>query len=205
MIQRILFRLKRLFRKQNPIARLLKKRGYKWKLDHLTTEEREWAEKGVPVEGKPNVRKQAPDYFYYYKPVEGGECRIYTVGDKFYFGEGGGVEIKTADQIGRCEELSKDNAKWAAMQKSMQDTKPAFDLTVQDTKENVTVITNNKKGTVVTLKGGPLDGQRIRYDNRFEFFMGQVTVKDGESDKVIAPRYKRRGKNGDIYDYDKTI
>lgn len=192
-------------------ARRLKLRGYKWKIDHLTDEQLDWLQNGVPVEGKPNVRKPAPDYFYFFKEVDGAEVQIFKVGDEFYYS---GVKLKHMNQIEICEGLAKEGKKWEAYEAKMKDTHPIRLENIGEPAAKVTGISEDDKGLNlkfellpghIFLKGGPVDGVIVKYRNSLPFYMTQIEVGEGEGAQVIAPRYKRSKDDPNIYEFDKCF
>lgn len=178
--------------------RKLLRRGYKWKIDILTEEELDWLQNGVPVEGKPNVRKPAPDYFYFFKEVDGAEVQIFKVGDEFYYS---GVKLKTMSQIEICEGLAKEGKRWEAYEAKMEDTKPILNRDFVEIKTDKTALPLG----FILLKGGPMDSVTVRYNNKLPFYMAQTEVGEGEDKSVIAPRYKRSKEDHNVYEFDKCF
>lgn len=182
----------------------LKEHGYIFKIDVLTDEERDWQLNGVPVQGKPNVRNPPPDYLYYFKKVEGVEVRIYIAGGDLFYA---GVKLKSIEQLPLIEQKAKDDAKWAHLQSQVEDTAP---LQITETFKPDTP----KAGTI-ELKGGPLDGQFVTWNNGLPFYLAQYQVPQLKAEHsgtypptkpaVMAARYKRSKENASIYEFDQNF
>lgn len=144
---------------QEPISTLtidqLIQAGYTYKLDNLTEEEREeWMHGGKWTDPKTGQTVTIPsrDFDYFYKTTENGaEVQIFHVVQEFYYQ---GIRLMSADQLPAIEKSAQENKKWDDLIKTIPD-----DVSVEyKMPESL-----NEGQCIITLKGGPLDGQQRAY------------------------------------------
>lgn len=182
----------------------LKQAGYLWKLDNLNEEETDELQNGrkITVKGQP-ARGERPDFFYWYKIVKDEAInqevvvKIHEVGPDFYWNQ---AKITKPGHIEIVEKKAIEQAYWDKKIKSIPDTKPP-----KRTLGTIVPEGPSKWPDVISLKGGPLDGQKRPYNKAFLFFMEQVAVGELGQEKVEAPRYKRNLKEPLVYEYDQTF
>lgn len=173
----------------------LVKEGYQLKLDHLTAEEAdEWNNgKKITVKGKP-ARGDRPDFLYYFKIIDGVEVKIHKVGPDLYWNS---AKLTFMWQLPKVEEGSIANAKWEKMDAQVKDTKPP-----EPTLGKIVEERPSRFPHVITLKGGPFDGQTRPYNTMFPFFMEQKAVSETVT---CAYQYRRDKEDKTIYHYHQTL
>lgn len=179
------------------------KAGYRDKLKYLTSAEKDeiengkvkYGEDGEPLRDKNgNIRRfERDDFCYYFKEVEGHEIRIYYVGDGYYWNNG---RVSSPDQLPIIEGHARETAYYDTLQDQVQDTKPP-----EDTINTIVDERASKHPHVISLVGGPLDGQKRPWNKRFPFYMEQC-----KDDKItVAARYKRDKDNKELYTFEKSF
>lgn len=158
--------------------------GYIYKPKVLTKEEKKIARNGIPVPGKPGIKTPPPDYLYYFKFVDGVEVRIYSVGPDYYYE---GVKLKGAHQLPLIEKHAKENKVWKYLDNLVEDTAPPGPTNQ--------IVATEHMPHVISLSGGPLDGQKRAWNSGFQFFMEQIEING----KVEAHRYRRDKENKLLY------
>jgi hypothetical protein len=155
----------------------------------LTNEERDWQANGRPVEGKPNARQPAPDWFYYYRVIDGIEVRIYAVGKDFYWNGG---KVKYAHQLEIIETKGVEHEKWKAVIAELPPTEPLKSAEKTGVRQG--------KAPNIRLKGGPLDGNKRLWNTMFHLFAEQCYIDDSQTGTVLH-RYKRDTEDKTLYHY----
>lgn len=182
----------------------LKQAGYLWKLDNLNEEETDELKHGrkITVKGQP-ARGERPDFFYWYKIVKDEarnqevEVKIHEVGPDFYWNQ---AKVTKPEHLEIVEKKALEQAYWDKKIKSLPDTKPPARTLGGIVNEGP-----SKWPDVITLVGGPFDGQKRPYSKKFLYFMEQVAIGGPGKQKVEAPRYMRNKDNPLIYDYDQSF
>lgn len=195
----------------------LRKAGYNYKLDELTTDELdEWQHGRKVIKGGKEYRADSTDYDYFYKQLDTDLIvRIYHVGGSFYYK---GVKLRGADQLAIIEQAERDNKKYANLQSQVVDTAPAIKITEVSLNTDgaygigyTTEIpaTSKQFPDIIELVDGPLTGCLFAWNKRLPFFMTQyqVHVNDGEKSHEIieAVRYQRDKKDHNKYIHDKSF
>lgn len=169
-------------RKPDVTIRKLKAKGYRYKLDELTKEEKKQQREGIkekdPRTGE-TVTYEAPDYNYYYKEIEGATVKIFKAGDRLYYKNGwfrymSALPLIEADAI--------EEKKYSHLQELVQDTKP---ISVHSNMHVMYV----EDTEMIKCQGGPLDGNEYQWRVKYPIFMCQFT--DESDGKVKSARYKR--------------
>lgn len=183
----------------------LRESGYTYKIDILTEEEKGWMKDGVPVPGKPNQRTPCPDFWYWFKEVDGVGVQINFVKSDYYYQ---GVRLRSMSQLPLVEAKAKDSAKWDKLLSTIEDT-PVLIIPEKDREEIERRKTDGGSYVLpvadgcISLQGGPLDGRCVQYNNKFPFFMTKIADENGG--KPIAPRYKRSKENPSVYIFDQVF
>lgn len=171
----------------------LRDKGYTYKLDILTPEEKEEWENGRTIMyEEEEVTVDSTDYDYFFKDLHCEEgivmVKIYHVGGKYYWNDS---EVRLAYMLDIVEGKEKQNAKYAALQAQVKDTVP-----VEIDK------LPSMPGVPIKFEGGILDGKSVQYNNTLPYYAVQLRDRKG---KPFTVRYRRKEKHKFIYEYEKTI
>lgn len=203
----------------------LRKAGYKYKLDELTTDELdEWQHGRKVIKGGKEYRADSTDYDYFYKQLDTDLIvRIYHVGGSFYYN---GVKLRGADQLAIIEQAERDNKKYAKLQSQVVDTPPAIKITEVSLNTDGTYsfgysteipATSKQFPDIIELVDGPLAGRLFAWNKRLPFFMTQYESVEnvygdgydapptGEEKIIEAVRYQRDKKDHNKYIHDKSF
>jgi hypothetical protein len=176
--------------------------GYKYKLLHLTDDEKDEYEKGRKVIDKhgKEVRRESTDFDYWFKEIESVVVKIFKVGDEFYYN---GARITSTAQLPLVEKDAVSQKQYAEFASQLKDTVPAVSLDVphntgEGPKKNLDELLPNE----ILLKGGKFDGQAYVWDNRLPVFPLQYADKNG---RTKLSRYARDRKSEKDLNTDKRI
>lgn len=183
----------------------LKQAGFKYKLEHLTQEEKEERQNGRKMmkDGK-MITMESTDYDYFYKNVDNVEVRLYYVNKDFFYKN---VRLTSLDQLPLIEKDALANAHYAELDKQVQDTRPVSVLMIKNNQGSKQVSCYNEDEII--LIGGPLHEKIVNYSTKFPFYMEQFEVTHAGTNppakSYLAARYKRNKENPNIYNYDPSI
>ena len=163
--------------------------NYTYKISVLTKEEQNWLKYGKPVEGKPGVKEPAPDWFYYFKIIDGQEVRIHKVGKHLYYNSS---RLEYVDQLPHVEKHAVEMGKWKDKIAQIPDTapRPIEDINEVEFDESM-----------IRLEDGPLQGKIRKWSRKFAFYIEQIQ----EGDITVAHRYRQDKDDISKYTYMGTV
>jgi len=163
----------------------LRASGYKYKLLHLSAEERDEYENGrkVIVNGK-ETRRIAGEFDYWFKVVDGVEVRILKAGPDYYYAGG---RVISAKQLPAIEEDAKKQKQYAHLAEQVIDTEPIPQVLNSEVVAEDYDTKSIPAGKILLI-GGPLKNRLIDWGLKTAYYMAQLSTPSGH---IKSYRYTR--------------